>query len=227
MLLALGAPAVAIDLPGHGHSSWRGDRDYAPRRNAETIAAVIDALAPSARAVVGMSLGGLTTIGLLGLRPQLVRHAVIVDVTPSVYARHQAMSTAQRGTTALPAGPRHFDSLDDMVSATAALAPHRSIESIRRGVIHNSRPAGQGGYQWRYDALTGMGGFLPLWDEVARARCPITLVRGGDSVFVADDDIDEFRSHASIPAVHTVPGAGHSVQSDQPRALARILRELR
>src|ERR1700728_2220627 len=28
--LALGRPAVAIDLPGHGRSSWRPDRNYGP-----------------------------------------------------------------------------------------------------------------------------------------------------------------------------------------------------
>src|SRR5947209_9993371 len=30
LALLLGRPLVAIDLPGHGHSSWRTDRDYWP-----------------------------------------------------------------------------------------------------------------------------------------------------------------------------------------------------
>src|SRR5262245_36032708 len=37
--LALGRPLIAIDLPGHGHSTRRPDRDYGPWRNAEAIAA--------------------------------------------------------------------------------------------------------------------------------------------------------------------------------------------
>ena len=28
--LALGRPLVALDHPGHGHSSWRADGDYSP-----------------------------------------------------------------------------------------------------------------------------------------------------------------------------------------------------
>lgn len=32
--LALGRPLIAVDLPGHGWSSWRPDRDYWPARNA-------------------------------------------------------------------------------------------------------------------------------------------------------------------------------------------------
>jgi pimeloyl-ACP methyl ester carboxylesterase len=35
--LAMGRPAVAIDLPGHGHSYWRADRDYMPWKNAEAL----------------------------------------------------------------------------------------------------------------------------------------------------------------------------------------------
>src|SRR5579875_4178439 len=44
--LALDRPLLAVDLPGHGHSDWREDRDYWPVRNAEAIADVMAALAP-------------------------------------------------------------------------------------------------------------------------------------------------------------------------------------
>ena len=70
--LALGRSLIAVDLPGHGRSSWRADRDYWPARNAEAVAAVVGTLAPRARAVVGMSLGGLTAIRLAAAHPDLV-----------------------------------------------------------------------------------------------------------------------------------------------------------
>ena len=56
VLLALGRPALAIDLPGHGRSAWRPDRDYSPWANAEALARVLPHLAPEAKAVIGMSL---------------------------------------------------------------------------------------------------------------------------------------------------------------------------
>src|ERR1700733_4684741 len=46
VLLALGRPAAAIDLPGHGRSSWRADRDYGPWKNTEALETVLPILAP-------------------------------------------------------------------------------------------------------------------------------------------------------------------------------------
>ena len=66
--LALDRPLVAIDLPGHGHSAHRDDHAYWPRENAAAVEVAIRALAPDARLVVGMSLGGLTALALAGAR---------------------------------------------------------------------------------------------------------------------------------------------------------------
>ena len=39
VILGLGVPALAVDLPGHGRSAWREDGDYGPKLNAETLRA--------------------------------------------------------------------------------------------------------------------------------------------------------------------------------------------
>lgn len=225
VLLALGVPALALDLPGHGHSSWRTDRDYAPTTNAAVVAPVIRAHAPEADAVIGMSLGGLTTIALMTAVPELVRRAVIIDVTPSTGLRVASMSTSQRGTTALTRGPAEFDTQEEMIEMAVAAAPHRPPSSLRRGVIHNSRRTPQGRWAWRYDRPAGpVADFSPLWEHVAAASTPLTLVRGGDSTFVADADVEELLRRSPSATVHVVAGAGHAVQSDRPLDLAEIIR---
>jgi pimeloyl-ACP methyl ester carboxylesterase len=88
VILGLGEPALAIDLPGHGRSAWREDGDYGPRGNAVAIAPVLRELAASADLIVGMSLGGLTAIRLAAAEPDLVPRLVLVDVTPSAPERH-------------------------------------------------------------------------------------------------------------------------------------------
>ncbi|TRW89202.1 alpha/beta hydrolase [Mycolicibacterium sp. 018/SC-01/001] len=225
VVMGLGLPALAIDLPGHGHSAWREDGDYGPVLNAVAVEPVIRDLAPDADLVVGMSLGGLTALRLAVAAPELVRRLVLVDVTPSAPERHQQMTDAQKGTVALVQGERTFPTFDAMLDVTVAAAPHRDRESLRRGVFHNSKRLEDGTWTWRYDSIRKGEGFERLWDDVPALTTPTILIRGANSFFVNDEDAAEFaRTAPGFQRVHVVENSGHSVQSDQPRKLVELLR---
>ena len=227
--LALGRPLLAVDLPGHGHSGRRQDRDYGPWRNAEAVAAVIDQAAPAARAVVGMSLGGATLIRLAATRPDLVRRAVIVDVTPNSGVRSRAMSQAERGAVALVSGPPSYDSFEAMAAAAVAASPGRPRSAVERGVRHNARRLPDGRWTWRYDLFgerpAAVAGHTALWPDVSAITAPVLLVLGADSRFTGEEDVAEFRRRLPAVRVEVVPGAGHAIQSDQPLALARLIED--
>jgi len=227
VIVGLGLPALAIDLPGHGHSAWREDGDYGPKLNADAVRPVIAELAADADLVVGMSLGGLTAMRLAVTAPELVRRLVMVDVTPSAPERHEQMTQAQMGAVALVRGDREFPSFEAMVEATVAASPHRSRESLQRGVFHNSKQLDDGTWTWRYDTFRKGDGFEGLWEDALMLQTPTTLVRGANSFFVNDDDAERFAREApGFQQVIVVPDSGHSVQGDQPRALVEILRAL-
>lgn len=225
VILGLGLPALAIDLPGHGRSAWREDGDYGPKLNAETLRPVLREWAPQPRLVVGMSLGGLTALRIAATEPALVPELVLVDVTPSAPERHEQMTQAQLGAVALVRGDREFPSFEAMLEKTVAASPHRDRESLRRGVFHNSKRLDDGTWTWRYDSFRKGDGFEGLWDDVPAITMPTTLVRGAKSFFVNDEDAAAFASGApGFRRTIVVENAGHSVQGDQPQALVDILR---
>ena len=220
--LALDRPLLAVDLPGHGHSDWREDRDYWPVRNAEAIAAVMAALAPSAKALVGMSLGGLTAIRIASTRPDLVQRLVLVDVTPGV-DEVKAAPIAD-----FVSGPESFESFDVLLERTKQFNPTRTTSSLRRGLLHNARPREDGQWIWRYDRLRPPGDgiqFGELWPDVAAIQAPTLLLRGSLSGVVTDDDVERFRGLLPGADVTVVDGAGHSIQGDRPVELAALIRD--
>jgi len=225
--LALDRPLVAIDLPGHGHSSHRPDHVYWPADNAVAVEQAVRALAPDARVVVGMSLGGLTSIALADRAPELVRNLVLVDVTPGV---NREKSTAIANFID---GPEYFESFDEILERTIAFNPTRTESSLRRGVQHNAIELADGRWRWRYDLPrrgTGEGetgsimpGLEELWEAVSRVKVPLTLVRGSLSPVVDDDDVAELQRRNAGARVVVVEGAGHSIQGDKPVELANLL----
>ena len=236
--LALDRPLVAVDLPGHGHSDHRDDGPFGPRENAADVEVAVRALAPDAAMVVGMSLGGLTSIALAGRAPDLVRALVLVDVTPGV-DKERAAPIAQ-----FVSGPESFESFDEILERTIEFNPTRSVQSLRRGVLHNAVQRDDGRWIWRYQrprvmelALREDGApsrpddppvpdFTTLWDDLEGVRVPVLLAHGttGGSVVTAEH-VEEFRRRQPTGRVVAVEGAGHSLQGDTPLELAALLED--
>ena len=224
--LALDRPLVCIDLPGHGHSDAAAEGSTNIHRNARDVAAAIRALAPAAAGVVGMSLGGMTMLALAEQFPELVRAAVLVDVTPGVD------HGKARAITAFVDGPASFASFDEILARTIAHNPTRSVASLRRGILHNAMQRSDGSWVWRYrrfaeaDRARDFPRFADLWRAVEGLRVPLMLVRGMREQSVVDD-ADEAELLRRYPAarIEHVQEAGHSVQGDAPVELARLLED--
>ena len=224
--MALGRPLLAVDLPGHGHSDGGPDGAISAGSNGQDLATVIRALAPDARGVVGMSLGGLSSIALAATAPELVRALVLVDVTPGVNPEKAAPITN------FVNGPASFDSFDELLARTIEHNPGRSESSLRRGILHNAVQREDGSWVWRYarfrtdtdtDDAARRVAFGDLWDAVSALSMPLLLVRGLAWSVVDDDDVAELLRRQPTATVIGVEGAGHSIQGDRPLELAAIL----
>ena len=230
VLLALARPAVAIDLPGHGHSDGGRSGYLNPDDNADDVALAIRSLAPDAKAVVGMSLGGITTIALADRHPSLVRRVVLVDITPGVNREKSSQITA------FVNGPESFPDFDAILARTVEFNPTRTEASLRRGILHNAVQRADGTWVWRYArhrmAAEGESGapvdphdqFNPLWEAVSGIKVPVMLVRGMRPQSVVDD-ADEAELLRRLPGarIEHLEEAGHSVQGDTPVELAGLI----
>lgn len=240
-ILAMGRPALAVDLPGHGDSSWREDAAYTGGTLAVDVAAAIAAWVDRPQVLVGQSLGGLTAAAVAARHPELVRELVVVDITPGIDPNGDAASIR-----AFFAGPTDWASRDELVERALSFGLGGDPAAAARGVHLNSRVRADGRVEWKHhfarlanalaadpaaasataaqqDALRGVLSTAG-WTDLAGVRAPITLIRG-DRGFVTPADAAEFSRR--LPAASIVEVAsGHNVQEEQPVELGRRIATL-
>ena len=223
--MALGRSLVCIDLPGHGHSDGPREGAVNARTNADDVATAIRTLAPTALCVIGMSLGGMTSIALADAHPDIVRKLVLVDITPGVTGNKASQITA------FVNGPESFPSFDEILARTIEFNPTRTVASLRRGILHNAEQREDGSWVWRYARhRTGVPQadrdreFGTLWDAVSNYTGPLMLARGMRSQSVVDDaDEAELVRRRPDARIEHVEEAGHSLQGDTPVELAALI----
>jgi pimeloyl-ACP methyl ester carboxylesterase len=248
--LALGRPAVAIDLPGHGRSDWRRDGRYEPRKLAGAIAEAIRSFAPRAALVVGSGLGGRTAIALTTTpRPAFLRRLALIDTLPG---------TAARGQEAVAAA-EHFGSRDEAAAALAARHPDWPQAATNREASRELVQDPGGGWVWRHhignmttvldpplddvtrplddvtrplddvtrplDDVTRPLDDVTLWEELAGLENPAFVIHGERSGCLTGTDLLDLGRRAPRVKVITIPGVA-DVVARQPAVLASELNRL-
>ncbi|MCT2087034.1 alpha/beta hydrolase [Microbacterium enclense] len=235
-LLHLGEPALALDLPGHGDSSWREDAAYVGRVLAPDVAIALEAWTRGPQVVVGHSLGGLTAAALAASHPDLVDEVVIVDITPGIDP-----SAGPAQLRAFFAGPTDWATRDELVEKALSFGLGGSRPAAERGVFLNTRVRADGRVEWKHHfahlaaaaAAAGTDTGTPDavravlassgWDDIQAVRAPLLFVRA-DHGFVTAEDADELVRRAANARVRVVPTA-HNVQEEDPAGLAALLRD--
>jgi pimeloyl-ACP methyl ester carboxylesterase len=170
--LAAQRSVMAVDLRGHGASSWPGA--YSVGLMAADVAFLLDTVGGGAVDLVGHSLGGLVALRVASGRPDLVRRLVLEDVgmpharRPSPPARPQGepgfdwrvveqvrpevdhpdpawpvvVASVTAPTLVVAGGPRSFVAAEHVAELVAAL-PDGRVATLDTGhEVHETDPGG-------------------------------------------------------------------------------------
>ena len=204
---------VAADLGGHGGSDWQPF--YSVGQLAAQLAQTIPLELPPV--IVGHSLGtyvglalasgwfGVRVQGLLGIGPKI--------------AWPQADLKAAREFAARPV--RCYASEEEAVDRyrrvsglSEELAPGR--KALARGVLQTPD-----GWRLAQDPGTFAVAGAPFASLAAAANAPVVLARGERDPMVS---LEELRAHAR--QAYDIPGAGHNVHVEDPRAVLGLIEPL-
>jgi pimeloyl-ACP methyl ester carboxylesterase len=221
--IAVGQPAVALDLPGHGRSAWREDADYAATATAPAVLAALDALDVPPGLVVGHSLGAILSARLATLAPERVTGLVLVDMSPDF-----AQRAVDRIARALES-EESFASLDEVVERAIAARVGGDEATLRREARHSTRLGADGRLVRRHHfphlggRMSSVGRFADAWPDLEQLDVPLLLVRG-DRGYVSPKLHQTFAERLPDATIVTVESR-HAVQTQAPSPLARAIRE--
>jgi pimeloyl-ACP methyl ester carboxylesterase len=222
-VLALGESALALDLPGHGRSSWREDAVYSADTVAPTIIDALDALDVPPGLLVGHSLGAIVAARVAATVPDRVTGLVLVDMSPDFTQR-----AVDRIVRALEdEGP--LGDVDRIADRHLELRVGDDRAALRREALHGTVVRHDGVLVRRHHfphldegRTADVGQFVEAWPDLEALRVPILLVRG-ERGYVTPKHVRTFGERLPDARIVTVAGR-HAVQTESPRAVADAIR---
>jgi pimeloyl-ACP methyl ester carboxylesterase len=212
-----GFRAITLDTRGHGDSDWATDGCYKLQTLAEDLEDVLAQIRAPSPALVGASLGGLTSLLVTGCAQAIKPAAlVLVDVVPHLETEGTAEITGF-----MAANPDGFASVDEAADVIAAYLPHRAPRKNNQGLMKNLRLRDDGRYYWHWDpAMLGkwgaqLDGTLEKLEDAARAiQVPTLLIKGGKSRIVSAEGVRSFQKLIPHAEFVDIAEADHMVAGD-------------
>lgn len=219
---------IALDFRGRAESDYDPQPSrYQPLTYAQDVIELLGHLQVDKAVFVGTSLGGLVTMTIAALAPQLIAGAILNDIGPEI---------ARPGIERIKSyvgGGETFATWDE---AAAKLAANNAGSFDHYTQDHWLRMAKRacceegGAIRFDYDPAIALpfnsGGETPRVDMwplfAALAQKPLLVIRGGKSDLFSAETTEKMQAAAPEMRLTVVPGVGHAPDLDEPEAIAAI-----
>jgi len=224
---------IAVDMRGHGDTGWTPESQLGEDNGELMVAdteAFIEHIGYPQVILCGMSMGGMNAIRYAAGHADRISRLVIVDIAPVTMAQGLMDLEAFRKET------ETMRLFEDFLDRAVKFNPNRKPDHLKYSLLHSLKEVVDG-WTWKQDHRPRPGNEMTeeelqgirqqrseaLWAQVKSIPVPTLLMRGEVSKILSEEAADQMVA-AMQDAEHVViPGAGHSVQGDNPRGFAEAL----
>ena len=212
---------VAVDLRGHGDSSWHPAGAYLVDDFVSDIERLVEQLRLADLVVLGNSTGGRVAQVYAGRHADRVRALIVEDVGPE-RPKDIAAGFARRVQEEANGWKSEAELLAHLKAQSSAV----SDDLLRTHVRSATKRRDDGRLVWKRDPKL-VNGFVPteLWADVRRISSPALYLLGGKSTIVSAETQAEIAR--TIPKVEIVvmPGIGHYPHLEAPAEYVRLVKD--
>ena len=210
---------LALDQRGHGQTQWAPPAAYDTSEMVTDLEAFVAALGLTNFALLGLSMGGLVSIGYAGKRPAALAKVVIVDIAPELDI--EGLKRIQAGVVRSDV----FASIEEAYARARADNPIPPADQLRHRIEYSLMRREDGRFTYRYDpALRDPANprkGIPAeegWRLVANINVPTLLVRGELSDILSKPVATRMAKAIPNCRLVEIAGSGHPVPLDKPDA---------
>lgn len=222
LVLAPNAMRAALDLRGHGASTWQSDGCYTMTGMEDDVEAVLGAIGSRRCVLIGHSLGGNVVLRVAARNSGRVCAVVVVDTEASPNA--VATEQVRRGLRETVERRWTLDAYIDWLAERRPLAPEAAVAYLAQQSL---RPCEDGTLVARLDPR--LSDFEQSDGSLSRIlvdiRQPVLLLRGAYSGVLSDAAGRAMVAHMPDARLRTIARAGHGLMIDNPTDFLDAVRE--
>ncbi|WP_299724799.1 alpha/beta fold hydrolase [uncultured Tateyamaria sp.] len=205
---------VTVDMRNHGTSFWDDDNSYAAL--AGDLAQVIDHLG-APMDVVGHSMGGKAAMVLALTRPHTLRRLIIADIAPIGYIHTQMQFITAMRAVDLSLLTRRSEANEQLARL--------GVEPALTSFLTQSLDIKEQRWRLNLDALAAnMDSIIGFPTLEASHEGPTLFLKGAESDYVTHDHRPTIKGLFPEARFAKIPGAGHWLHADNPRAFEATVR---
>lgn len=208
--VAQGFQVHLLDLRNHGRSFHSDDFSY--ELMVQDVYAYCQTHQLTNIDIIGHSMGGKVAMLLATTYPDLIRKMIVADIGPKYYApHHQDILT---GLNAVD-----FSKKPCRNAVDALLAASIPDFGTRQFLLKNLYWQEPGQLAFRFNLavfnqkITEIGKALP---ENAVSLISTLFIRGGNSNYILEEDLEKIQHHFPKATLQTIPNAGHWLHAENP-----------
>jgi len=215
--LVRGRRSIALDFRGHGDSQWSADGRYSTEDLASDVLNFIDLMDLGPVDIVGGSWGGLVGLNAAVRNQDIVKSLTMIDIPPSFPGPVSEISTDPRSYST------HAESIAYIKDANSFI--DRGTAEIV--AAHGVRPGENGLLYTKHDDYFRGGRphrSVDYWEALESLRLPLLIIRAENSLHLSESVADRMLHVAHDGTLVVIPQTGHRIPTDNPAALAEVLR---
>lgn len=200
---------VMVDARGHGLSDGP-EQGYGSAEHAGDLAGVITGLGLTQPAVLGHSMGAMSTLALAGTYPDLLRAILLEDPPPAWMPQWGQPGIPRRGGMHQWIIDLKRRTRDEMIAQARANSPTWSEAELG--------PWADAKVRFSFNVLIAEGAAPMDWQAaIRRITCPALLITADPDkgAIVTPETAAALQALLSHLRVAPIPGAGHSIRREQ------------